>query len=141
MIIIAFDPGGTTGFAEVNIQAGEEDILDVGEIGSAEQVWYFLNTRYPDQIVYELFFYQRRDKVDLTPVEVIGVIKLWAAVNKVPIAGYSAAQAKNFWTDQKMKKIGAWFPGMPHGTDALRHLLFHRVFAMKHDFILRGLRD
>jgi len=136
--IIAFDPGGTTGLAKVILP---EEKLDVGQSHSAEAIWYFLNNEWPDQIVYEKFLYQRRDKVDLTPVEVIGVIKLWAAVNRVPIASYTAAQAKTFWTDQKMKKLGGWFEGMPHGTDALRHLLYHRVFTMKHEHILEGLRD
>lgn len=139
MKIIAFDPGGTTGFAKVVIP---EEKLDVGQLlWNRATIWYFLNNEYPDQVVYEKFFYQRRDKVDLRPVEVIGIIELWCELNAIPVVSYSAATAKNFWTDAKMRKVGGWFEGMPHATDATRHLLYHRLFAMKHDYILKGLRD
>jgi hypothetical protein len=42
-----------------------------------------------------------------------------------------AQQAKAFWTDEKLKLVGLYEPGMKHARDALRHLLYLICFGKK----------
>lgn len=133
--IIAFDPGVTTGVAWTTF--GDE--IDATQItGGAIGVWEWLEKTqdaagFPDVIVYEKFLYQRRDKVVLDPVEVIGVIKLWAHQNVIPIQGLTAAQAKGFWSDKKLKTVGVYETGLKHANDAIRHLLYYLSFGQEPD--------
>ena len=128
MHVIALDPGVTTGVAlytdwpkkHVHIKT-EQLLFDHNEL--YEWLW----DNHPTEIVYESFIYQRRNKVELYPVEVIGVIKLFAQKNEVPIFVQSASQAKGFITNDKIKKLNLWEPGRVHGMDALRHLLYHEI--------------
>lgn len=133
--IIAFDPGYTTGVAFYD---SKEIVLE--EVVGHDVIWDMLNELNPDAIVYEKFFYQRRDKVDLTPVEIIGVIKLFASIIDVTCVGQSAQQAKRFWTDSKIKKLDLWAPGHPHAMDALRHLLYFRTFKLKDVYFLNQVK-
>jgi hypothetical protein len=135
--IIAFDPGYTTGVA---IQSNISDMLTLMQVKGLKPVWAVLHTGQPDMIVYEKFFYQRRDKVDLRPVEAIGIIKLYAERTTTPIIGQSAQQAKRFWTDKKIKKLGMWESGEPHAMDALRHLLYFQTFKLNDQTLLERLK-
>jgi hypothetical protein len=92
-----------------------------------------------DRIVYESFLYQRRDKVDLRPVEAIGVIKLYAALNSITLVAQTPATGKRFWTDDKIKKLNLWEEGQPHAMDAMRHLLYHRTFTLGENYLLEKL--
>ncbi len=133
--IIAFDPGYTTGVA---FQEGTN--VTLMQIKGLTGVWAVLHTGQPDMIVYESFLYQRRDKVDLRPVEAIGVIKLYAERTSTPILSQTPAQGKRFWTDKKIKKLGLWEPGEPHAMDALRHLLYFRAFKLNDETLLERLK-
>lgn len=126
MKIIAFDPGGTTGVAFRNTNLETSDIELSQETGLVP-IWRMLSRVKPDAVVYERFLYQRRDKVDLTPVEVIGVIKLWCILNNKRAYEQTPAQAKNLITDDKLKKSGLWKPSLKHAMDAQRHLLYHLI--------------
>jgi hypothetical protein len=123
MRIVALDPGGTTGV--VAYEPGKD--LRTEHLASAIEVWAYLNKLYPTRVVFERFAYQRRDKVDLTPVEVIGVIKLWCDINDVPYTIQTPSQAKNLWTDGKLKQLGLWEPGKNHAMDAVRHLMYYLI--------------
>lgn len=133
--IMAFDPGFTTGVA---IQ--DERNLTLLQVKGLSNVWGLLQTGVPDMIVYESFLYQRRDKVDLRPVEAIGVIKLYAEQLMVPILSQTPAQGKRFWTDEKIKKLDLWVPGEPHAMDALRHLLYYQAFKLNDQSLLERLK-
>lgn len=136
--VIAFDPGGTTGVAIARITEGVPAFRTFERVGLVP-IYNLLYEERPDHIVFEKFFYQRRDKVDLTPVEVIGVIKLYAALSGTEYTGLSAQQAKRFWTDDKLKKLDLWKTSQRHGMDALRHLLYYLQFGLHLD-LLKGLR-
>lgn len=136
--VIAFDPGVTTGIAIATLTdpIQYETFHQQGHVS----LWNFLNDEVPDAIVYEKFFYQRRDKVVLEPVEIIGIIKLYAALTFTDIVGLSAQQAKVFWTDAKIRQLGLWETNRKHGMDALRHLLYYLQFERDIN-IVGGLRD
>jgi hypothetical protein len=122
--ILALDPGVTTGWSYYN----GTRVLQSGQFkGSHLKFEGHLSEWASETIVYERFQYQRRDKVVLYPVEVIGVIKLYAEKWGVSLFEQTPSQAKNLWTDDKLKTLGLWIPGKPHAMDATRHLLYHLV--------------
>ncbi len=133
--IMSFDPGFTTGVA-----IHEDNNLTLMQVKGLKTVWAVLHTGEPDLIVYESFLYQRRDKVDLRPVEAIGVIKLYAERTNTPITSQTPAMGKRFWTDKKIKKLDLWEPGEPHAMDALRHLLYFQTFTLKDQTLMERLR-
>ena len=47
--------------------------------------------------------------------------------NEVDIKAQTPAQAKGFVTDDKLKKMKLYQPGMPHLNDAMRHLVYYIV--------------
>ena len=144
MRVLAFDPGGTTGVALYT-----ENQLQAWQVTELYEVYDILREWRPDEVVFERFVYQRRDKVDLTPVEVIGVIKLFCDQGhrshdmdwhiEDPHA-QTPSQAKNLWTDSKLKKLGLWQPGKPHAMDAVRHMMYFLVVTKGQREWLEGLR-
>lgn len=138
MKIIALDPGFTTGVAlfDSNLDLKYETTQVQGIYG----VWDALHMGAPyDLIIYESFLYQHRDKVDLRPVEAIGVIKLYAEVKNIRTVSQTPATGKRFWTDPKIKKLGLWQPSQVHGMDAMRHLLYYMAFELKRVELLEAL--
>ena len=141
MKILALDPGITTGVVEFR------DELD-GDTFFLTQQWVLPHVAFfdnieamkPDIIVYESFVYQQRNKVELYPVEVIGVIKLYAQMHRTPIFVQSPSNAKGFMTDAKLKKMGLWKPGEKHAMDAMRHLMYHLIVTRKEIQWLESLR-
>ena len=127
MKVVAFDPGGITGVALYDSLVDTPGMIPVAQLHKLAEVWELLQSTKPDLIVFERFSYQRRDKVVLTPVEVIGVIKLWADLHDVPYKAQMPSQAMGFWKDDKLKRIEQWRTGQPHAMDALRHLLYYLV--------------
>ncbi len=124
-MLIALDPGITTGIATIDTSA---DSIHIDQIKVTHRELYsYISDFRPDEILYENFIYQRRNKVELYPVEVIGIIKLYAQYYDIPLYVQSASQAKGFITDEKIKALGLWKKGQVHGMDALRHLLYHKI--------------
>jgi len=143
MRILSFDPGGTTGWA---LWEGNGDRIgtgyNFGQMGPGDhhlQLQQFVEQQHSGkdfQVVCESFEYrqnQDRTTVSLVSVEYIGVLKLIEqdrsyTFNKV--VWQTAAKGKAFWTDDKIKKLGLWWPGHKHAMDALRHLLYYRAFEL-----------
>lgn len=140
-MILAFDPGLTTGWAQLDI-----DEITVGQISSLPltEVYEFLRERKPIMVLNEKFKHRPQlITAELYPMEVIGVIHLWCQQNDVDNTSMLPAQAKAFWTDDKIKALDLWTPGLPHGMDALRVLLAYRSSTNKLWYIdtLRKLKD
>lgn len=126
-MILALDPGKTTGYAYQNA---------VGSFGFGElqqdSIWDTLTTLEPDLLIVESFqFRQARSKVNLTPNEVIGVIKEWARQKNVEIIWQTPSQAKHFFDDARLRERNLWATGMPHARDSVRHLLYYLEFGEK----------
>ena len=152
MKIIALDPGVTTGFAfywgyshrerppateafdtEVTTSTGGVGLKRWQNVSEVEDIWRQLVTSEPDVVVYEKFTSPSatRHKVELFPVQVIGVARLYCQRADVPEYSHTASMAKGFWTDKKIKKCGLWTPSQGHAMDATRHLLYHLTITMK----------
>ena len=122
--VLALDPGVTTGFATLDVTGS----VHADQVKCDHRAFYdFLVGYQPQEIVFERFEYQRRDKVVLWPVEVIGIIRLYGEQFEIPMWAQTPSQAKNLWTDDKLRKIGVHQTGLKHGMDAMRHLLYHLV--------------
>jgi len=135
-MIVAFDPGVTTGVA---YQRGNDVFVDQ-YAGSHKTFYAMLKSLEPSTLIVERFNYQRRDKVELYPVEVIGILRLYAEQYDAMMIEQTPAQAKNFMTDDKLKKMGLWRAGMPHGHDAARHLMYYLIITKGETKWLNALR-
>jgi hypothetical protein len=130
MKLISLDPGGTTGIAQAIFNPRRTHVgnICVDEFGPEhyKKLYKYLVGESPNVIIYERFLFQRRSQhVDLVSREYIGVIKLYAEmISDVSLAPQTASNAKGIWTDSKLKHLNLWVKGMPHGMDAVRHLLY-----------------
>ena len=120
MIVLAIDPGKTTGFAAWDTERGEMRLWEstddrhdvVGAVIAASEV------------VYEMFHYYRQAKhVDTNACEVIGLIK-WYGRGK-PLKAQLAVNAKKAYPNDRLKEVGWYRRGKPHAMDAVRHLLYY----------------
>lgn len=149
-LTISLDPGVTTGVAFRMELPGRDTELILRQIkdqyraASLEHIYNLLVSSRKDfgynyRVVIERFTYQRRQKVELFPVEVIGVVRLYCEEHDVSLYEQSPAQAKKLWTDDKLKKLGLWEEGQPHAMDALRHLLYYETVTRKNMEYVNGL--
>lgn len=125
--VIAFDPGGTTGWAR---RTG------TGLFVSGQGDWYsVLHTTHETLqmeatpiIVCEDFIFtnQTLKKTRQTySTEGIGVLRYLAQRYGREFVLQTPAAAKTFSTDAKLKRIGWHVPGQNHANDAARHLLLY----------------
>jgi hypothetical protein len=148
-LIIALDPGGTTGIATCRMAGAAlsersrwdryqvEDCDKASQLRSLlQQVGYMaMSAGSPIHIIYEPFEFRRndreRDKIEYTSAEVVGALKYWACdLDYVKLVPSTASSGMTFWDDDKIKKLGLWVPGHRHAMDATSHLLKYRSFTL-----------
>jgi len=138
-VVVAFDPGGTTGMTVARKK-------DPGRRVSGEWTWEFyelgpsqhhailwrdlnhLNVLIPKSVdltvVCESFDHRANEAAELISCEYIGIIVLWCTVKEVRLVMQTPSEAKNFWTDNKLKHLGLYHPTKgDHSNDATRHAL------------------
>ena len=135
--LLALDPGATTGWAIFTKGAVGERYTS-GQVAQ-DKVWDLLQTARWGQngpidltIICESFQHRQLPKVDLSPVEVIGVVKEWARQNKVEIVWQTPAQGKAFWDDNRLAKLDLLRKpktNWRHANDAMRHILWYLGFG------------
>lgn len=140
MKLLALDPGGTTGWALIDIDETVVTDLSCGQIGDSKHhriLWDFLHAEDPDRLICEMFTYQirRNQGVDMPGVELIsreyiGVAELYTQTTPC-VLEMQPTSCLSFWSDDKLKIIGLYRPGKPHANDAVRHLLYFITFTMK----------
>lgn len=125
--IVAFDPGGTTGVAAWHSNARKISRDQLGPEEHHDTLESLLHSFNPDVMVTERFDYRpKQGHADLTPVEYIGVMKLYGLRNNVELVQQKQLKGhKGLWTDDKIKALDLWIPGQPHAMDATRQLLFY----------------
>lgn len=124
-LILALDPGRTTGFALARITGNTVEVGYSQREFKHDQFWTFVNLQQVDHVVCESFEYRRQDNVDLYPCELIGVLELAAEMGFVDVKYQKPKQAvgKNAaYRDEVLKRMNL-FSHAPHGRDACRHLL------------------
>lgn len=135
---LALDPGETTGVAvmssdevgKVTIYIDQWDTKDLGSSFTHLQQFLragFTHVRYEDYRVYADKT-QAHTHASLHTAKLIGVIVAACTDAGVDSSEKMASFAKSFWTDDKLRMFDAYLPGMKHGRDALRHLLYYMAF-------------
>jgi hypothetical protein len=106
-----------------------------------DDLWRRLAAFKPRYIVMEDFEYRPRhrtnDKINLFPVELIGVARLYALMvtdHQCAIYLQKASQGKGYYTDPVLKKLGLHKRGLPHAMDASRHLLHWFTFGAGYQY-------
>jgi hypothetical protein len=163
--ILALDPGGTTGWAQLTYVDTKPIECDwttwVGSIGVREPMWTCGQIG-PDDHHKELFAlleradafdftvvcesfefrqYRQRDNINLMSREYIGVTKLFGQERNRPVVFQTAGAAKPFVTDEKLKAMGLWVPGQKHARDALRHLVTFLVRKEHRTELVKSWKD
>jgi len=156
--IIAFDPGGTTGWAtwtvdEVSIW--NEARFTCGQLGPEEhheQLDLLLgNQQVMDYtIITESFLFRNNlDNAELISREYIGVMKRWYQANqhigRVQMFQQTASMGKisktSFVKKENLEKLGLWFPGQGHAMDAYGHLLWYIIHKGNMPEVARALLE
>lgn len=121
--LLAFDPGGTTGYAIVDLNTHE--VVETGQFKDWRTlVPAILVGCDPEVVAFESFTLRRgaytSDQID--PVYVIGAIESWAKWGNIPTHHYPPSTTKQV-TDAVLERLG-WLitPKTPnrHANDALR---------------------
>jgi hypothetical protein len=125
--VISLDPGGTTGYAKGEIFNKPPMLIDYNEQRFDEAGLYaWLEEEVPDYLICESFAYRNRARagLDLTPVKLIGIVTMYANLHRGCILYMqSPSQGKGHFSNDHLKSLGVYKKGLPHGRDAVRHLL------------------
>lgn len=131
--VVAVDPGGTTGICLWSPEVGPS----LMEMVPNEAVEFLAECAAKIQPLYVIEKYtitaatakmtQQHDAL-----EIIGALKYIALKHRHPLVLQTPAEAKKFSTNEKLKRIGWYKPGLPHARDASRHAL---LFAAKNGLI------
>ena len=124
MLILALDPGETTGYVIAEIDGINYDIKLSGQHPNWRQLEGLINYWSPDAIVYEAFYLSPeiakfKSRSTLPTVEVIGVLKYLAQKYSVRQLIAQPPSAKELVT---LPRYVAGVSG-PHARDALKHLI------------------
>lgn len=133
--LLSLDPGHTTGWSVFQ----DGDFVEGGQIQSNPDISYkpvvsFINQIAPDEVVMEKYtIYQHKLKQhagsDVPTLRLIGALELIFEIRGVPITYQTAAQAKGFCDDKKLKAWGLWKNQQKHYHDSLRHALYYLLFS------------
>lgn len=129
---VALDPGGTTGYAIAYIGEPKRLYFTYGQHPWKEaELWEALKRLQPDSLICESFEYRQNSRagLDLTPVRLIGVVNLYAALEGCRLHMQTAAKGKAWWTDDALKRHLIYDRSYRHGRDACRHLLHWFMFG------------
>lgn len=142
-VYVALDPGGTTGYAQIEYSEDGGYSFWTDQLKGQHHLHLYglLEEQEPKAIACERFTYQRRDKVVLDSVEYIGVAKMFSQRTGTPLIIQTPSQAKNLWTDEKLKKLGLYRENMPHAMDAMRHLLYYVTVSLGDRQFVMALKD
>ena len=122
-ILLALDPGETTGFALFN--ANNNLLIETGVCNGLLEVFDLLEQICPEQVTFESFFlYPGRaaSKIfsSFPEVENIGVIRFWCLQNGIKYSERSASVAKGKYPDLLLKGTPYWAKNK-HSRDAVKH--------------------
>jgi hypothetical protein len=128
MKAIAFDPGGTTGYAmyEDGRFYKHGELTGVHHLALYDLLRDWQRTgEGPYYVIYERFDNRNTDFASLVSLEYIGVIKMFAQANQYYGVPQGSAMAKDFVTNDKLKAVNWYVPyKQPHALDATRHLFY-----------------
>lgn len=139
---ISLDPGKTTGVCVHDLRTAELEAWEIGPEPHHLKLHDLLNGYGPELVICERFDYRRLDKVNLEPVEYIGVTKLWCQQTHTRYhAQMQLGHDRGLWTDSKLKELDLHQPGKPHANDAMRHMLYYLTVTEKDPQWIAAIKD
>jgi hypothetical protein len=136
--VLAIDPGGTTGLC-YGIKVGKKLRLLPEQGRYTPYQFMLLLEQLPTStfVVCESFQFRKGapSGLDLSSCYLIGVAM--ACVDQNKLRFQTAAQGKGYWSNDKLKTVGAYVPAMPHAMDATRHLLHWYKFGFGSQFYVQ----
>lgn len=141
MRVIAIDPGVMSGYAYAEVENGHCSFFPFQMTDDVDDMWRRLVKFQPRHIIMEDFEYRggrRTTGLNLFPVQLIGVARLYelnAPGGKCALFLQKAAQGKAYYSDNMLKSLHLYKRGVPHGTDASRHLLQWLTFGPGYQYI------
>lgn len=124
-MLLALDPGGTTGWSRWRVHEDEPiELINHGMLKGGYETFCELvsNTEFldePEFIVSESFKIDgRTPSPDVTPLRIEGVLSYVR-----PDTEYQPNTYKSLVPDQLLRDAGFWFPGDGHDRDSARHAL------------------
>lgn len=155
MKVLAIDPGGTTGYCTgvFNTKVGAKEYIGTSDtlkptsitlqpfqqVDDVDEMWRRLEAFEPRYIIMEDFEFRggARKGLNLFPVQLIGVARLYElyARHQCALTLQKASFGKSYYTDSMLGKLGFYKRGMPHGMDAMRHLLQWLTFGAGYQFL------
>lgn len=131
---LALDPGGTTGYAIIEHDEYDFEVIESGQIDCGLdgfiEAWTNSAFGLPEYVVCESF--TLREGIygaDLSPVYIIGALEALVVADNgrdEPIdIHYQEPKLKPLCDDERLKKLGLHKKGMPHRNDAVRHGIIH----------------
>lgn len=145
-LILAFDPGGTTGYAYISFSVNNLTLIESGQIPGGLQgfiAWWKdkepLGSKNPI-IVCESFTLREGIRgVNLDPCYVIGALEVLSGDEEVV---YQPPNHKVFCNNDVLVNLGMWLRGQQHARDAVRHAIAYLRNTEKHKPTLdRGWPD
>lgn len=146
MIVLALDPGKSTGVAVIEYPEEEkpnplslEKPSEMLLLSTEKHLWYgiddLIQEYEPDIIIYESFrLYKHKSKQkinsEMPTSKVIGVIAYLTELHNIPNYRQSANVGKGFYDDKKLKMLDMYDLGSPHKRDSLRHALHYVTFNL-----------
>lgn len=144
LTVMTVDPGVTSGYTYAEIEPKKSMKYYVTQFADdVDDMWKKFRILKPRYIIIEDFEFRQgkqRSGINLFPVQMIGVARLYGLIADHPCAVYvqKAAQGKAYYTDKILKANGLMFYGdatnLGHGIDASRHLLQWITFGPGFEF-------
>lgn len=158
--IMGVDPGGTTGWARLNITTGgsQETLWSQGKA-----YWDSGELDYPDHhlaldrllstklrpvrhphaltLICEGFDNRANPAAQLISLEYIGVCKRWAQQRPHIVTLYPSPPEKEWASDKKLKALDLYEPGHKDINDAKRHIVSYVCTKMRYYPMLEQLRE
>src|SRR5438876_810462 len=135
MNIIAIDPGIHTGYCYARItEDGKAELYPFEITDEVDDLWRRLVDFKPRHIIIESFEFRQlrqHSKIELFPVQLIGVARLYTLIGPAETAIFvqNPAQGKSYYTDSVLKQNNLYKRGVRHGMDATRHMLQWLTFG------------
>ena len=139
---VAFDPGLTTGAAVGTLENGRMHVRATQIKLDHLMLWQQLELLKPDFVITEDFEWRKnawqKGFIELYPLELIGVMEIWTALNHKAMFRQKASEGKSYYHNNVLKESGVWIQSKPHGMDAMRHLLHWFTFGWGYQFNISG---
>lgn len=139
-VLLALDPGETTGWTVLEARQGQIGIRECGQAKTWEMPFAvaslseLLTKHKPTFVVHELYAVYEWKAEDhswssVPTLRVIGCLETLCIQRGLPYGTQTAQIAKNFCTDDKLKGWQLYVSGQRHARDAIRHGCYWMAFG------------